>query len=166
MADLPLPGRAEDDEADGDDDGPVDGDVWLARLGEVPVPTRRSRRWVSASPLLAGAVVALVSGVAVGVQGVVGALAGAVVVVLFFASGALPFTLTAALGESARLGLPLLGLNYVFRVGAALLVPLALVSAGAADRRAVGVAVLVCSLVRVHTQVVLLARTERSSPTR
>jgi hypothetical protein len=131
----------------------------------VPVVSPRARRAVGASTVVAGGLVALVSGVAVGAEGVVGALAGTCVVLLFFASRALPFTLTAALGESASLGLLLLGLNYVFRVGAALLVPLALVSTGAADRRAVGAAVLVCSLVRVHAQVLLLTRSEPRSGT-
>lgn len=164
MAELPGVPSPDEDE-DRDDDAGIDGDVWLARLGEVPVAAPRARRWAAASPLLAGALVALVAGVALGTDGVVGALVGTAVVALFFASGALPIALTAALGGTARLGLLLLGLNYVFRVGAALLVLLVVVSAGAGDRRAVGAAVLVCSLVRVHAQVLLMARSEPRSGT-
>lgn len=156
-----LPGVPAD-EPDDDDGEPVDGETWLARLGEVEEPGRRAR-WVVLGPLAAGAVVAVVAGVGTGVTGVVGAVASALVVVAFFASSAVPLRLTALLGDAAAMGLLLLVLNYAFRLVAATLVLLVLVRAGAADRGSVGIAVIVCSLVRVNAQVLVLGRSRPGS---
>lgn len=134
--------------------GPEPG--WLERFGEVAQPGRR-RRLVPLATLVAGGICAAVAGASLGGAGVVSGLAAAVVVVAFFAGGSLPMLLTGQ-QDSAGLGLVVLLTNYAFRLGFALLVLLVAVGAGWADRRAVGVSVVVCALVRVNTAVLLLGR--------
>ena len=160
MADVPLvPGQEEEDE--GDDTG-MDGATWLALAGvddPGPLPARAAPSpWLVVAPLLAACACAGVAALAVGPTGLVAGLVAGLVVVLFFASGTVPLHLSPALGDATGTGLVLLLTNYVCRVGLALLVPLVLVSLGWADRGTIGVAVVVCALVRVNAQVLLLHR--------
>lgn len=138
----------------------VDDRPWLERLGEVPAPRRP--RLATALTLLAGLVCAVVGGVRLGAAGVVSGLAAALVVLAFFVSSPLPLTLTEALRAERAAGLVLLLSNYGLRVVLALVVPGLLVVSGEADRRALGLSVVVCALVRVNTQAVLARPAARS----
>lgn len=131
----------------------VDERPWLERLGEVPPPRRP---WLPLGlTLAAGLVCAGVGGARLGAPGVVSGAAAALVVVAFFVSSPLPLTITEALGAERGAGLVLLLTNYGLRVLLALALPALLVTAGWADRSAVGLSVVVCAVVRVNAQALL-----------
>lgn len=136
--------------------------TWLERFESVPEPVARSQWLVPLLTLGAGAACAAGWGFAKGADGVVAGVVAGILVVAFFAGSPLPLTLTQGSGTQGSVGSPALGLlvlvsNYVFRLTAALLV-LAVASRAGLDRRAIGISVIICALVRVNAQVVLLRR--------
>ncbi len=125
-------------------------------------PATRGRRLVGAPllTLLAGAVCAVVAGVQLGDRGVVSALIGTAVVVLFFWSGVLPILLSRGQEDKAALGLAVLLVNYTLRLALALLMLRIADSEDLVDGTAIGLSIIVCTVVWTGTQVALLSRSE------
>jgi ATP synthase protein I len=127
----------------------------------VPAGTR-PRRLVGAPllTLLAGAVCAAVAGAQLGSRGVVSALLGTAVVVLFFWSGVLPILLSRGQEDKAALGLAVLLVSYTLRLALALLLLRLADRAGQVDGGAIGLTIIVCTVVWTSTQVALLSRSQ------
>ena len=107
---------------------------------------------------MAGGACAVVAGVQLGATGAVSAVLAALVVVVFFWSGLLPFLLAGP--DAARGGLAMLVLltNYALRLVLALVLLQAASRAGLVDPQALGVSLVVCALVWTAAQVSLLGR--------
>lgn len=122
----------------------------------------RPRRLVGAPQLtlLAGAVCAVVAGAQLGIRGVVSAVIGTAVVVLFFWSGVLPILLSRGQEDKAALGLAVLLVNYTLRLALALIMLRLADRAGQVDGGAIGLTIIVCTVVWTATQVALLSRSQ------
>ena len=131
-----------------------------------PAPVRRRPvgQVAAAVTVAVGVLCGLVGGVAVGWPGLLAGLLAAVVVVVFLGSSGVPMLLLRGFEGNAGLGLVVLLVNYVFRLVAALLLLALAVGAGLADRAAVGLTVVVCTLAWTTTHVVVLGRPPRITP--
>ena len=104
----------------------------------------------------AGAVAALVAGVVAPEHGVLSAALGTAMVVIFFGAGALPFAVAGdGTGGRGALGFAVLGMTYVLRILAGVLVYATASTSDAVNNRVVGLTVIACALVWVNTQLVL-----------
>lgn len=126
------------------------------------MPAATSRGFVGAPllTLLAGAVCTAVAGAQLGSRGVVSALLGTGVVVLFFWSGVLPILLSRGQEEKAALGLAVLLVNYTLRLALAVVLLRVADGAGQVHARTLGLTIIVCTVVWTGTQVALLSRSE------
>lgn len=117
------------------------------------------RRWAAPLALLAGGVVSACWGVLAGVQGApLGAALGALLVLAFFTTGAVPLLLVGGELSRAGLGFVVLLMTYALRL-VALLVVLTVVSRSeAVDVRWLALTVIALTLVWVSAQVALLGR--------
>lgn len=119
-----------------------------------------SSRWLPAAlTVVAGAVCAVLGGLAEGPSGALSALLGAVVVLGFFASGIVPLLLVRE--EDARskgLATGLLLLTYTFRIAVAVAVLRVGSRAESLDQRWVGISVIACALAWTGAQVVRSVR--------
>ena len=115
-----------------------------------------SSRWLPAAlTAAAGAVCAVLGGLAEGTSGALSALLGAVVVLAFFASGIVPLLLVRE--EDARskgLATGLLLLTYTFRIAVAVAVLRVGSRTEVLDQRWVGFSVIACALAWTAAQVV------------
>ena len=117
-------------------------------------------RAASIATATAGALAVLGAWLWAGPTGPVSALLGAAVVLGFFLLGGLPFLVFGS-GGGARgaMAFLVLGLTYLLRVLAGVVIWALAVASPRIDRQVVGVTVIVCALVWVNTQVVVgLAR--------
>jgi ATP synthase protein I len=113
----------------------------------------------------AGLLAVLVSWAAVGDHGPLSALLGLVMVLAFFSAGTLPFVV-AGDGTGGRSGLAflVLGMTYVLRILAGVVVYQVATRSDAVDSTVVGLTVISCALVWVNTQVVV-GLSRRHQPT-
>ncbi len=116
-------------------------------------------RWAApAATLAAGVLCAVVAGLRLGAPGVVSALLATAVVAAFFRSGLLPLALAGERAERGGLALLVLLTNYALRLVLVLLVLAAAAARGWVDRGAVGLALVVCTLVWTTASAVALTR--------
>ncbi len=114
---------------------------------------------------VAGVLAVLVAWAAVGERGPLSAALGASVVLAFFLIGTIPFLVVGSGGPGrSAFGFLVLGLLYVVRILAGVVVWALAVDAPSIDRVVVGVTVIVCALVWVNTQVVV-GLSRRHQPT-
>ena len=104
-------------------------------------------RWEAVGATLAvGLVSALVAWAVAGVAGLVAGMVGTLLVLGFFASGAVPLFLAGQTGLRARAGVTLLLLTYTLRLVLVLLVLALAAESDAVDAPSLGVTVIVCAL--------------------
>ena len=116
-------------------------------------------RWAApVATLAAGILCAAVAGLRLGVPGVVSALLAAALVSAFFRSGLLPLALAGERAERGALALVVLLTNSALRLVVVLLVLVAAGERGWVDRGAVGLALIVCTLVWTTASAVALTR--------
>ena len=117
------------------------------------------RRWAAPLALLAGGSVSATWGALAGVPGApLGAALGALLVLAFFTTGAVPLLMVGGELSRAGLGFVVLLMTYALRL-VALLVVLTVVSrSGVADVRWLALTVIALTLVWVGAQVALVGR--------
>ncbi len=114
---------------------------------------------------VAGLLAVLIAWAAVGERGPLSAALGAAGVLAFFLIGTLPFLVVGSGGSGrSALGFLVLGVLYVLRILAGVVVWALAVDAPSLDRVVVGVTVIGCALVWVNTQVVV-GLSRRHQPT-
>ncbi|MGZ6792076.1 MAG: hypothetical protein ACXVFV_03915 [Mycobacteriales bacterium] len=125
----------------------------------------RRNRVAALATAAAGVVAVLVAWAAVGAHGPLSALLGAVMVLAFFSAGTLPFAV-AGDGTRGRSGLAflVLGMTYVLRILAGVVVYQVATRSDAVDSKVVGLSVIGCALVWTNAQLVVGLR-RRSQPT-
>jgi ATP synthase protein I len=122
-------------------------------------------RTAAVTTTLAGVLAVLVAWAAVGADGPLSAALGAVLVLVFFGAGSLPFTV-AGDGTQGRSGLAfvVLGLGYVLRILLGVVVYALASDADNVDTKVVGLTVIACALVWTNTQL-FLGLSRRHRPT-
>jgi hypothetical protein len=115
---------------------------------------------------VAGVLVAGTAAVGGGGRAALSAALGVVVVVGFFASGALPVLVVGGEAEQrAGLGTAVLLLTYTLRLAVAVAVLRLVGRSGALDPRVTGLAVIACALAWVVAQAVTVLRSDGAPPT-
>ena len=113
-------------------------------------------RIAAAMTAAAGVVAVLVSWAAVGEHGPLSAGLGAVLVLVFFSAGGLPFLVAGdGLGGRSGLAFLVLGMTYVLRILLGVVVYQVASRSDAVNTTVVGLTVIGCALVWTNTQVVL-----------
>lgn len=105
-----------------------------------------------------GLVSALVAWAVAGVAGLAAGLVGTLLVLGFFASGAVPLFLAGQAGLRARAGVALLLLTYTLRLVLVLLVLAAALQTDLVDGPALGLTVIVCALAWSAVQMAAVLR--------
>jgi hypothetical protein len=118
----------------------------------------RPLRTAGAAVVAVGLVCGAVAWPGAGERGLVSALLGTVVVLLFFWSGLLPLAITGGQEGRAALGLGVLLLNYTVRLALALLALRGAERAELIDPRVLGLTIIVTTLTWAGAQVALLGR--------
>ncbi len=116
----------------------------------------RRQRVAALTTSLAGLVALVLGAVAAGPDGVVSAVVGTVLVLLFLSAGSLPLVVAGDGTEGrAKLGFLVLGMTYALRLVLAVAVLTAAEASGSVDSQVMGVTVIACAVVWTATQVVL-----------
>ena len=125
----------------------------------------RRQRIAALTTSLAGLVAALLGAVTAGRDGVLSAIVGTVLVLLFLSAGSLPLVVAGDGTQGrAKLGFLVLGMTYALRLVLAVAVLTVADASGSVDSQVMGVTVIACALVWTATQVVL-GTVRRHQPT-